>query len=82
LTRFVGKLQPILSALPKGIAETAFKRPKEERIRQRAELVSRIEGEIAERSASASIWTRSPRPIWRSRSGPCRSTGWKSWTLS
>jgi SNF2 family DNA or RNA helicase len=48
-TRFVGKLQPILSALPKGIAETAFKRPKEERIRQRAELVSRIEGEIAEK---------------------------------
>ena len=39
------------TSVPKGIAETALKRPKEDRLRQRAELVSRIEGEIAEKES-------------------------------
>src|SRR5262249_53149532 len=47
--KFVGKLQPILSALPREIAQTALTKPTQERLRQRAELVSRIESEIAEK---------------------------------
>jgi hypothetical protein len=47
-TKFVGKLQPILSALPREIAQTTLRKPTEERLRQRAELVSRIEGEIVQ----------------------------------
>ncbi|MCC6497549.1 MAG: helicase, partial [Propionibacteriaceae bacterium] len=44
-SRFVGKLQPILSSLPRGIQGAALAKPGE-RDRQRADLVSRLEGDI------------------------------------
>jgi hypothetical protein len=46
-TKFVGKLQPILSSLPKGIAGITLVAPKDRRDRDRAGLVSRIDGELA-----------------------------------
>lgn len=51
-TKFVGKLQPILSALPKGIASIALTAPREQRVRDRAGLVSRIDGEVAAAESS------------------------------
>ena len=46
-TKFVGKLQPILSSLPKAIAGVTLVAPKDRRDRDRAGLVSRIDGELA-----------------------------------
>lgn len=48
----VGKLQPILAALPKQIADVALKRAGT-RERDRADLVQQLEGEIKERQADA-----------------------------
>lgn len=46
-TKFVGKLQPILSALPRGIASVSFVAPRDQRDRDRAGLVSRIQGDVS-----------------------------------
>jgi superfamily II DNA or RNA helicase len=46
-TKFVGKLQPILSALPRGIASVSFVAPRDQRERDRAGLVSRIQGDVS-----------------------------------
>ncbi len=45
-TKFVGKLQPILSSLPKGIASVSLVAPRGDRERERAGLVSRIQDDV------------------------------------
>ncbi len=45
-SQFVGKLQPILSQLPKSIGDTALKAPRPERDRMKAELVSKIDDDV------------------------------------